>query len=207
MKKSSLPVIICACFLIFALLRYPAAMLAASAESASLWFTRVLPSLFPFMAACGLLLRLGAAERLGSFLQPVMKPLFGLPGICAFPFFLGILSGYPMGAKLQPCSTKKNCLPRKTPDTSLFFPITPVRFSSSAQLARHFFTRRSGAMPSCFPHSSVRLQRACSGVSGGKPNPMALPIVIPLPRPFPRWTRCLLLYPIPWQQSSKSADI
>ena len=183
MKKSSLPVIICACFLIFALLRYPAAMLAASAESASLWFTRVLPSLFPFMAACGLLLRLGAAERLGSFLQPVMKPLFGLPGICAFPFFLG------------------------TPDTSLFFPITPVRFSSSAQLARHFFTRRSGAMPSCFPHSSVRLQRVCSGVSGGKPNPMALPIVIPLPRPFPRWTRCLLLYPIPWQQSSKSAVI
>lgn len=100
MKKSALAASALACFLIFALLRYPEAMLAASAESASLWFSRVLPSLFPFMAACGLLLRLGAAERLGSLLRPVMKPLFGLPGICAFPFFLGILSGYPMGAKI-----------------------------------------------------------------------------------------------------------
>ena len=34
-----------------------------------------------------------------------MKPLFGLPGICAFPFFLGILSGYPMGAKITETGT------------------------------------------------------------------------------------------------------
>lgn len=125
MKKSSLPVIICACFLIFALLRYPAAMLAASAESASLWFTRVLPSLFPFMAACGLLLRLGAAERLGSFLQPVMKPLFGLPGICAFPFFLGILSGYPMGAKITAMLYEKKLLTKEDARHILVFSNNP----------------------------------------------------------------------------------
>ncbi len=125
MKKSSLPVIICACFLIFALLRYPAAMLAASAESASLWFTRVLPSLFPFMAACGLLLRLGAAERLGSFLQPVMKPLFGLPGICAFPFFLGILSGYPMGAKITAMLYEKKLLTKEDARHVLVFSNNP----------------------------------------------------------------------------------
>ena len=29
-----------------------------------------------------------------------MKPVFGLNGIAAFPFFLGMLSGYPMGAKI-----------------------------------------------------------------------------------------------------------
>lgn len=110
MKKSSLAASVCACFLIFALLRYPEAMLAASAESASLWFTRVLPSLFPFMAACGLLLRLGAAERLGGLLRPIMKPVFGLPGICAFPFFLGILSGYPMGAKITAMLYEKKLL-------------------------------------------------------------------------------------------------
>ena len=52
------------------------------------------------MAACGILLRIGTAERIGRFLTPLMKPLFGLSGIAAFPFFLGILSGYPMGAKI-----------------------------------------------------------------------------------------------------------
>ncbi len=100
MKKSAFLLGFCACFLIFALLRYPEAMLAASAESIQLWLTKVFPSLFPFLAACGLLLRIGAAERMGSVLRPVMKPLFGLNGIAAFPFFLGILSGYPMGAKM-----------------------------------------------------------------------------------------------------------
>lgn len=99
MKKNSF-VIICACFLVFALLRYPQAMLEAGAKSVTLWFNQVLPSLFPFMVACGLLLRMGAAEMVGEWLRPLMKPLFGLPGISAFPFFLGIFSGYPLGAKI-----------------------------------------------------------------------------------------------------------
>lgn len=100
MKKSTLVLGFCACFLIYALLRFPEAMLAASAESVQLWLTKVFPSLFPFIAACGLLLRIGAADRMGAALRPLMQPLFRLPGIAAFPFFLGILSGYPMGAKI-----------------------------------------------------------------------------------------------------------
>lgn len=100
MQKTKGLLIFCVCFLCFALLRYPAAMLAASADAISLWLTKVFPSLFPFLAACGLLLRIGAAEKMGGLLRPVMQPLFGLDGIAAFPFFLGILSGYPMGAKI-----------------------------------------------------------------------------------------------------------
>lgn len=98
--KSIYPATAFVCFFLFALLRYPQAMLAASASSANLWFSTVLPSLFPFLAAAGILFRLGAAEKMGRFLQPLMKPLFGLSGICAFPLFLGLLSGYPMGAKM-----------------------------------------------------------------------------------------------------------
>ena len=100
MKKSTMILGFCACFLIYALLRFPQAMLAASAESIQLWLTKVFPSLFPFIAACSILLRIGTAERMGAALRPLMGPLFKLPGIAAFPFFLGILSGYPMGAKI-----------------------------------------------------------------------------------------------------------
>ena len=100
MRKSSVLLGFCACFLIYGLLRYPSAMLASSAASVTLWLTKVFPSLFPFLAACGILLRIGAAERMGRLLRPLTKFLFGLDGIAAFPFFLGILSGYPMGAKI-----------------------------------------------------------------------------------------------------------
>ena len=100
MKKGALLLGGCACFLIFALLCFPAEMLAASAEGVQLWLTKVFPSLFPFLVACGILLRIGAAQRMGAALRPLMQPLFHLPGIAAFPFFFGLLSGYPMGAKL-----------------------------------------------------------------------------------------------------------
>lgn len=89
-----------ACFFLFSLLRFPAELLAASVHSLSLWLTAVFPSLFPFLAVSDILWRLGAAAALGRFLQPVMRPLFRLSGVCAFPLFLGLLSGYPMGAKL-----------------------------------------------------------------------------------------------------------
>ncbi len=89
---------ICVCFFIFALLRYPAALTEAAARAFSLWFSSVLPSLFPFLAAIGILLRMGAAEKLGRLCAPLTKPLFSLSGICAFPLAAGLLSGYPAGA-------------------------------------------------------------------------------------------------------------
>ena len=89
---------ICVCFFIFALLRYPADLTEAAAGAFSLWFSSVLPSLFPFLAAIGILLRMGAAEKLGRLCAPLTKPLFSLSGICAFPLAAGLLSGYPAGA-------------------------------------------------------------------------------------------------------------
>ena len=84
---------VCVCFFIFALLRYPAALTEAAAGAFSLWFSSVLPSLFPFLAAIGILLRMGAAEKLGRLCAPLTKPLFSLSGICAFPLAAGLLSG------------------------------------------------------------------------------------------------------------------
>lgn len=98
MKKIYAPTI-CVCFIIFCLLRFPDAMILASSEGLSLWLTKVFPSLFPFMVTCSVLMQIGAAQACGRLLSPIMRPLFHLPGIAAFPYFLGVLSGYPMGAK------------------------------------------------------------------------------------------------------------
>lgn len=112
-------------FLLFALVRFPEAMLSASADAVSLWLTRLFPSLFPFLAACGILLRLGTAERIGTFFRPLMRPLFGLRGIAAFPFFLGLLSGYPMGAKITASLYEKKLLSAEEAQHILTFSNNP----------------------------------------------------------------------------------
>ncbi|MGN0136281.1 nucleoside recognition domain-containing protein [Anaerotignum sp.] len=125
MKKTTLILGFSTCFLLWALLRFPEAMLAASAESVQLWLTKVFPSLFPFIAACSLLLHIGAAERMGAILRPLMQPLFRLPGIAAFPFFLGILSGYPMGAKITAMLYEKKLLTLEEAQHILVFSNNP----------------------------------------------------------------------------------
>lgn len=110
MKATRIFFIGCIVFFIFSLLIYPERMLAASVNSLNLWFQQVLPSLFPFMVATGILIRMGVAHSLGRVLQPVMKPVFGLSGVCAFPFLLGFISGYPMGAKITVMLYKDNAI-------------------------------------------------------------------------------------------------
>ena len=58
----------------------------------------LIPALFPFMAASGLLLRLGAPQRLGEALSPLSRRLFGVGGAGGGAFLLGIFGGYPLGA-------------------------------------------------------------------------------------------------------------
>lgn len=82
------------------LLIYPKQMLAAASHGLQLWYCSVLPSLFPFMVGVSLLLNMGAAELIGHFFEPIMRPLFRVSGACSFPFVMGFLSGYPLGAKI-----------------------------------------------------------------------------------------------------------
>ncbi|HOC05873.1 MAG: sporulation integral membrane protein YlbJ [Bacillota bacterium] len=87
-------------FLIITFVTSPAITLEASARGLDLWWNIVLPSLLPFFVAAELLTGLGAVHFLGVLLEPLMRPLFRVPGIGGFIFALGIASGSPMGAML-----------------------------------------------------------------------------------------------------------
>ena len=78
MKLQNILLTISTLFLLFCLLCFPQALLQKSIESVDLWFNTVLPSLFPFLTATGILIRLGIAHKLGYIFQPIMKPIFGL---------------------------------------------------------------------------------------------------------------------------------
>lgn len=72
----------------------------ATKNGLNLWSNNVVPSLFPFLVAVELLKHTNVIYYLNLYLDKYMRPLFNLPGISSFPFIMGILSGYPVGAKI-----------------------------------------------------------------------------------------------------------
>ena len=74
--------------------------LAAAKNGLILWATAVVPSLFPFFVATELLSYTNVVPFLGKVFSKIMRPLFGVPGEAAFAFLMGLISGYPVGAKI-----------------------------------------------------------------------------------------------------------
>ncbi len=72
----------------------------AAKEGLDLFFTGVFPSLFPFFIASDLLSHTNLIPVMSNKLTKYMKPIFNVPGLAAFPFIMGIISGYPTGAKI-----------------------------------------------------------------------------------------------------------
>ena len=89
-------------FFIFALclIIFPYNTLSAAKSGLKLWSTSVVPSLFPFFIATELLCHTNFAYILGKFFNILIKPLFNVCGEGSFAFIMGIISGYPVGAKI-----------------------------------------------------------------------------------------------------------
>ena len=72
----------------------------AAKKGITLWANNVVPSLFPFFVAVELLKHTNLIYFLSIKLDKYMKPIFNLPGVASFPFVMGLISGYPVGAKI-----------------------------------------------------------------------------------------------------------
>ena len=72
---------------------------AAAAEALSLCAGSVIPALFPFLVVSSLLLSLGLGELLSPMLAGLMEPLFRVDGVGSSALLLGLIGGYPIGAK------------------------------------------------------------------------------------------------------------
>jgi sporulation integral membrane protein YlbJ len=58
----------------------------------------VLPSLLPFFVVSEVLIGLGLVHFLGALVEPLMRPLFNVPGTGSFVWSMGLAAGYPMDA-------------------------------------------------------------------------------------------------------------
>ena len=97
-KSLILPFIICI-FILFLLL-FSKSNLVAAKSGISLWANSVLPSLLPFFIATELLGYTNVVPLCGKLLNKLMRPVFNVPGEGAFALLMGIISGYPVGAKI-----------------------------------------------------------------------------------------------------------
>lgn len=86
--------------LLLFLLRYPQEALAASREGMKLWLNTLIPTLLPFLILTGFLIHTDGIEKILSPLKKFWKKALGLSPQGAYAFLLGMLCGYPMGAKL-----------------------------------------------------------------------------------------------------------
>lgn len=89
-------------FILFtlSLILFSKSNLPAANSGLKLWANAVVPSLFPFFVATELLSHTNVISILGEYLNCIMRPLFNVPGEGSFPFIMGIISGYPTGAKI-----------------------------------------------------------------------------------------------------------
>ena len=75
---------LCAVFITIAMVQYPKPTFDAAIMGLNLWWTVVFPSLLPFFILSEILMGLGVVHFIGVLLEPLMRPVFNVPGIGAF---------------------------------------------------------------------------------------------------------------------------
>ncbi|TXK84774.1 sporulation integral membrane protein YlbJ [Paenibacillus sp. N3.4] len=86
--------------IIICLFAFPDTALKAALRGVSIWWDVLFPALFPFLVISDIMLGFGIVHFFGTLLDPMMRPVFRIPGIGGFVMAMGFAAGYPVGAKL-----------------------------------------------------------------------------------------------------------
>jgi len=97
-KKYIFPAILIS-FVVF-LVIFSESALITSKNALKLWAFNIVPSLLPFFIATELLGTTNVFVKLGKLLNKVTKNIFNVSGIASYPILMGLVSGYPIGAKI-----------------------------------------------------------------------------------------------------------
>lgn len=103
MYRSKLKTILLACsvtIMAVSIIAFPQESVDASIRGLNMWWEIVFPSLLPFFIVSEMLIGFGVVKFIGVLLEPLMRPIFRVPGVGGFVWAMGMASGYPAGAKL-----------------------------------------------------------------------------------------------------------
>ncbi len=118
-NKGLIPIM--ALLFIAALIIFPKTAVSSASKGIKLWLEVVFPSLFPFFVASQLLSKSGIIRLFGIILEPVMRPIFNVPGCGSFALAMGIVSGYPVGASITADLRKEQLISRVEAERLLTF--------------------------------------------------------------------------------------
>lgn len=107
---------ILAIFFILTMVYQPAVVFQGAAEGLKVWWEIIFPSLLPFFVASDLLMKLGFVHFIGILLEPVMRPLFNVPGSGGFVLVMGLVGGSPINALLTAQLREKQLCTKKKPN-------------------------------------------------------------------------------------------
>lgn len=71
----------------------------AAIEGSKLWYKAILPTTFPFVVICNLLIYYDGISLYSKILGPLICKPLNLSENCSFPIVASLLCGYPLGAK------------------------------------------------------------------------------------------------------------
>ncbi|HHX76982.1 MAG TPA: sporulation integral membrane protein YlbJ [Firmicutes bacterium] len=87
---------------------YPDEAFHAAVAGLNVWWDIVFPALLPFFIASEILMGLGVVHFMGVLLEPLMQPVFRVPGVGSFVMAMGLASGFPIGSLLTAKMRKNN---------------------------------------------------------------------------------------------------
>lgn len=98
----------------------------------SLWYSKMIPALLPFMIISGILVRMHLTESFSNLLHPLLKRMFICSKNVSYAIIMGFLCGFPMGAKVTAELLKNNKISENEAQFLLSFcnNIGPVYFCS-----------------------------------------------------------------------------
>jgi sporulation integral membrane protein YlbJ len=87
-------------FLAGSIILFPKASFDASLRGLTTWWEIVFPSLLPFFILSEIMIGYGVVKFIGVLMEPLMRPIFRVPGVGGFVWAMGVSSGFPAGAKI-----------------------------------------------------------------------------------------------------------
>lgn len=113
-------------FLLGFLLMHPAESLVCAKAGMTLWLNTLIPTLLPFIILTGILTRIDNIQKILSPLESYFRVLLGVSSWGGYVFLLGMLCGYPLGAKLASDLYESDKISKKKLCTFLLSVITQV---------------------------------------------------------------------------------
>ena len=80
-----------------------------------------IPTLLPFFVLSGIMVNTGTVSLIGKIISPVAGLIFGISGKGAVAFLIGLLCGYPTGAKVIADMYKNNGISKREAESLLAF--------------------------------------------------------------------------------------